>query len=150
MLTFNHLLSDTPSDVRARSKKVHAVISKAEVIKRGGKKGVKFSASGRAATEKIYYACEVELYPATINEKNGIQTIEAIDANTECYVHCQCPYHTFHFEWVLWKNGSGPLRQSTNKPPHITNPQMIAGVCKHLYRIMPLALKALKQISIPK
>jgi hypothetical protein len=166
MLTYNHMLSVTPSDVRGRARKVTATITKAELVNRGGKKGYKFSAKGRAATEKVYYEVTVELYPekqtnlktnkpsANPNARSreakqdkGIQQIETPNDNMECFVKCQCPAFIFKSAWVLWKNGSSELGECENKPPYITNPEMTPYVCKHIFKIAPMALKALQQIA---
>lgn len=145
------LLSNTPSEMRKRSKSVTTTITKAETSMRNGKKGIKFTAKGRAATDKVYYDVMVELYPDMLpSKKDGVLRYEALDDHTKCYVECTCPAQVFNFEWVLWKAGSSPRRHATNKPPHITNPDMIPGVCKHLYKMLPLALKAMQKISIPE
>jgi len=152
MVTYNHILSDTPGDVRKRSRKTTVSITGAQIVKRDDKKGVKFQATGRAHTEKVYYNVEIELYPDQIankpTDKPGVMRVEHPNDNMECFVHCTCPFFTFHCEWVLWKNGSSDRRQADDKPPYITNPDMKVGVCKHLFKGMPLALKALKKIAI--
>jgi len=152
VLIYNQLMAETDAGVRKRSRKTTVSITKAEIVKRGDKKGVKFQATGRAHTEKVYYNVEIELYPEQIankpTDKPGVMRVEHPHEHMECFVHCTCPYFTFHNEWVLWKNGSSDLRQSENKPPYITNPDMATGVCKHLFKGLPLALRAVQKIAV--
>lgn len=151
MLTYVHIISETPDDVRKRAKMVTSIVSSASIVERGGKKGIKFVAKGRAATEKVYYDVLLELYPKKVKSKEIGDEYSKVGDHTECFMHCQCPYFLYNCKWVLWKNGSSDIKiepKCDNAAPHITNPQMIPYPCKHLFSLMPKALKALQKISI--
>lgn len=152
MLSYVHIISETPSDVRKRSRSVTSIVTGANIVERGGKKGVKFIAKGRAATEKVYYDVLLEMYPKKSKEKAEGDEYKKVGDHTECFVHCTCPYFLYHVKWVLWKNGSSDIKmepQCDNAAPHITNPQGVPYVCKHLFSLMPKGLKALQKIAIP-
>lgn len=148
MLTYKQLLRIVPykrSVFNSRKHAVHTSITKAEIIKRGKKEGVKFHATGRASTDKVYYSVELEMYPMPIHSSNGIDRFRNVDENTPCWVFCTCPFFKFHSAWVLSTNyGSSELKDCDDKPPKITNPGMKPYVCKHLHALMPSALRALK------
>lgn len=148
MLTLRQLLAKYPYNkalFNERKAKVTSSITKAEVIKRNGVEGIKFHATGRASTEKVYYKIEFELYPKPISTKNGIEKFKNVDMDTHCWVKCGCPFFLFHSAWVLTSlYGSSELGDCEDRPPKITNPEMKPYVCKHVHAIAQKALKALQ------
>lgn len=153
MLTYKQLLRIIPykkSVFNDRKNKVHTSVTKVEVVGRGGKEGIKFHATGRAHTEKVYYPVEIEMYPAIIASAKGLERYKSANEDTHCWVKCGCPFFKFHCAWVLSTNyGSSELGDCLDRPPKITNPEMKVYVCKHLHAILPIMLKQIQGLAMP-
>jgi hypothetical protein len=46
---------------------------------------------------------------------------------------CDCSDWMFTWEWVMAQHGAAEIIHGNGDPPHIKNPNMIPGVCKHLF-----------------
>lgn len=58
-------------------------------------------------------------------------------SDLECQADCQCP--DYRYRWAYANNaqdaapiGNDSLNQCINRPPNITNPEQVPGLCKHL------------------
>jgi len=52
------------------------------------------------------------------------------------HVNCDCNDFKYRWSYVLNKKGSANLGKTKNLPPNETNPDKIAGACKHIYAAM--------------
>jgi hypothetical protein len=56
--------------------------------------------------------------------------------NTLAWVSCDCEYFLYHCEVALQKKGSTDVIYSNGARPKITNPRMLAAVCKHCIAVL--------------
>ncbi len=87
--------------------------------------------AGKDNRLKIYhYATMIEFYP-----------------KSKVKVSCSCPDHLYRWEYALARKGASYLTYSNAEPPTTTNPNLVAGCCKHVYR---LADELKRQKLLPK
>lgn len=60
----------------------------------------------------------------------------AIYASKGLRVSCNCDRHKFMWEYALTRQGASWIQFSNGDPPAATNPSFIAGVCKHLFKVL--------------
>lgn len=67
---------------------------------------------------------------------------------SKAYVFCGCPDFKFRNEWLLADRYRATDKfQVEDRPPYITNPDMVPYLCKHLIRCIPRAFKQVKKFS---
>ena len=54
----------------------------------------------------------------------------------KCMVSCDCDNFKFQWEYALVHYGASKIKYSNGMPPHITNPNLVPGVCSHLYGVL--------------
>jgi hypothetical protein len=58
-----------------------------------------------------------------------------------CMVSCSCSRFLYYFEVALAAKGAAKIKYSDGSPPHVTNPNMITGMCKHLIALSKYLIK---------
>ena len=51
---------------------------------------------------------------------------------TDAWASCSCEYFLYHCEVADTRKGSSSIRYSNGAAPHITNPQLVSHLCKHI------------------
>jgi Fe-S cluster biosynthesis and repair protein YggX len=54
----------------------------------------------------------------------------------ESVVVHNCERHVYKWEYALWHHGASQIIFGNGKPPVLTNPSLVPGCCKHVYRIL--------------
>ena len=71
----------------------------------------------------------------------GLENTGPLSAQ-RCMVSCPCQRFTFYFEVALTKKGASKIKYSNGDMPHVTNPNMLTGLCKHLVALSRDLIKA--------
>lgn len=56
------------------------------------------------------------------------------------WVSCSCNYFRFVCEWALSRYGSSDIIYSNGQPARFTNPRGVGTLCKHIYKVLPIAI----------
>lgn len=51
-------------------------------------------------------------------------------------ISCDCERHKFVWEYALWKRGASDIVYCNGRPPQATNPSLLPGACKHLFKAL--------------
>ena len=70
-----------------------------------------------------------------------------IAKDSPVYVSCSCPDFKFRWEVSLAHRNNTSITYSNGAYPKITNPQLVPGVCKHVFRC---ALISIAQKQVPE
>jgi hypothetical protein len=67
--------------------------------------------------------------------------VEAVEPGTRLHkgnikVSCTCDNFWSNWEVALHKKGAADIIHSNGKKPTVKNPTMLAGCCKHLFRLL--------------
>jgi hypothetical protein len=105
------------------SKDVHVLTTKFAVSAKGRKAviGTCQSAPKKNGEKSEKYKCSII----------GLEDEGPLSAQ-KCQVSCPCQRFTFYFEYALAKKGAAKIKYSNGEPPHVTNPALATGICKHL------------------
>ena len=144
MKTLRQLKGNTPADIVANAQKTSVY-----AIKMAHKKDkhldtlVIYAKGMHAATDKIEYDLEIELYPSEVHQ----DVFKRPGLDSPCVVRCTCPYFHYYVRHALMKVGSTVIRndkfeKGALEPPLITNPRQIPYLCKHLYRASDKVIQA--------
>jgi hypothetical protein len=57
-------------------------------------------------------------------------------SSQKCMVSCDCENFKFQWEYALTHYGASKIKYSNGMPSHITNPNLVPGVCSHLYGLL--------------
>lgn len=108
---------------RNNSKDVHVLSTKFTVSAKGRKAviGTCQSAPKHAGQKSEKYKCSII----------GLEDDGPL-SEQRCMVSCPCERFTYVFEVALMKKGAAKIKYSNGDMPHVTNPNMITGMCKHL------------------
>lgn len=129
MLTIKQILKATPKDRRIRSLNVKLIINKKE------KQRISFTAysihdaEGRIVRNPKKYKVLVLMLDTVGSFKTA-----------KVKVDCECADYWSTFEVALHKQGAADIKHSNGELPHIKNPTLVPGVCKHLYAALTLLL----------
>lgn len=134
MLTARELLQNSPQGVIGRATMVLTRLKFQEVVE---------------ITQGAYH---VSLWETQTRGKGIKYTTEVwlrapVSQNSECWVGCSCPYWLYYMEVAVARGKSTGIRYSNGRLPVVKNPEMIPGVCKHLYRVIIDTLAKAPQIN---
>lgn len=144
MKTLRQLKGNTPADIVANSQKTSVYAIKMSHKKDKGLDTLVIYAKGfHAATDKLEYDLEIELYPTEVHQN----VFKKPGLDSPCVVKCTCPYFHCYVRHALMKVGStvignGKFEKGALEPPLITNPRMVPYLCKHLYRAADKVVQA--------
>lgn len=128
MLKVKQLLNLTPGKVRYRAS--YPRVRKIEDKEKKHYRNVFYRvALGNVESTGDSYNCLVRVHGS--DDEFGYK----MTPETEVWVHCSCPYFTYHLEVVLKLKGSSEIYNSNGAYPRITNPSLRPYLCKHLYAL---------------
>lgn len=61
-------------------------------------------------------------------------------------VRCNCNYHTFYIEFVNSTFGMTTIQKALPQRPEVRNPMFVPHLCKHMYAVLPDAVKRAAQL----
>lgn len=134
-LSVYNMIRYTPVHIRKnRLEGCRTFFYTSEYFKRKGKRGIRVYA--------YKTGCARETYLTQIGFSDYTKNL-----NSSVWVHCDCKHFKFRCEWVLDQLGASSLIYSQNRPPRITNPNQVPGVCKHVLNILDDAMKRTRQYA---
>jgi hypothetical protein len=135
-LTLYNLIRYTPSHIRDNRKKdnCRTYFYTSEYFKREGKRGMRIFA-----------------YKTGCNKQTYLTMIGFVDytknLNSSVWVSCSCDYYKYYLEYANAQLGATEHTYAWNQAPHITNPRMVPGACKHILLIIDDAMKRTRQFA---
>jgi hypothetical protein len=131
VLTAKHLITRTPGKIVYRSSYPRIRIIKDFKKKNDEYRGV-FAHVALGNTESTG-----DTYALTLRCHGTKKDPDTFDFTPDSlvWVHCSCPYFTYHLEVVLKLRGSSDIRNSNAELPKIKNPSLKPYLCKHLYAL---------------
>lgn len=150
MLTVKTLLAKTPERVRYR-----ASVPRIHILKDFTKKNQEYRsifahvALGNTESTGDSYNLTIRCHGTQKSSKFNITP------DSFLWVHCSCPYFTYHLEVVLKLRGSSKIENSNAEMPKIKNPSLRPYLCKHLYALTIYMIArdtkyGVKDMSAPK
>lgn len=130
MLKLEQILRKTPKDRVKRARDGCRVVSaKVGKTKKGNKilravlQDVNSPTTTRKGQPYKHKAYIKTIVPGTKLSKSNVK------------VSCDCDDFWSHWEVALHKKGAADIKHSNGKLPTETNPRLVPGVCKHLYKL---------------
>jgi hypothetical protein len=151
MISLYKLVNSTPSEVRARSRDVTAVVNGVAMGKKMSGKveiaTIVFTGKGRAATDEDWWDFSIELYPLERHEN----IFERVGLQNMAWVKCSCPYFHYYLKHALWGAGSTSITTNFDKgamaPATIKNPGKLKYLCKHLYAAQAAVVRRAQELA---
>ena len=129
MLTVKQLLNLTPSKVRYRASYPRVRVVEDKPTKQYRKIYTRLTL-GNVESTGDSYTQTVRCHGTKKDHENYVLSPDSL-----IWVHCSCPYFTYHLEVVLQLQGSSRIYNSNGEMPKIRNPKLRPYLCKHLYTL---------------
>lgn len=127
-LTFKKMLRSTPYNIADKATEKNIL----NVTKTKSKKG-RTALKARVRREpKATDSSKAEKHTCWVI---GLEN-EGPVSKQKCMVSCDCDNFKFQWEYALTHYGASKIKFSNGMPPHITNPNLVPGVCSHLYGVL--------------
>jgi len=140
MLTLQQLLALTPREVRQRAKNPTLSVKRDKEERKYGKEARSVFLNCRlyhAESTGTNYNLIIRNYGMSNSPKKFL-----FKPSSQLWVHCSCPYFTYHLEVALTLKKSSSIYDSNGNLPRITNPRLRPYVCKHLFATLISYLNA--------
>lgn len=129
-ITPRQLMANVPRYIR-----YHGGFVKITSLKEVTKKGI---VRYMAKTRTSEYSQPPRTHTQVITILDGVKLS---DPKTRIKVQCTCEWHMYTCEAALFRIGAADIIYSNGDKPMITNPSMVPSACKHVFKILELAMR---------
>jgi hypothetical protein len=128
MLTIKQLAALTTKDRKQRSTYVKIAQNKIG----HNKQGLGFIAAKTYSSHTVNNKGNIVPNPSPIHY---VSVITFLDKKLHVHVGCSCDDNLFRYEFANTDKDASEIEYSNGEPPDTMNPQLVPGLCKHLYRV---------------